>query len=57
MIITVALMFLWIWFWVKFVIMKVFPFMDRVDQFLFGLVAGVVTQLLLNLLYFLIFIK
>ncbi len=50
-------MILWVWLWIKFVIVKVFPFMDRVNQFLLGLVAGIVTQLLLNLFYLLIFLK
>ena len=57
MILTVAFMILWIWFWIKFVIVKKFPFMDRVNQLLLGLAAGIVTQLLLNIVYLLVFIK
>lgn len=50
-------MILWVWLWIKFVIVKVFPFMDRVNQFLLGLVAGIVTQLLLSFLYLMVFVK
>lgn len=57
MILTVAFMILWIWFWIKFVIVKKFPFMDRVNQLLLGLAAGIVTQLLLNIVYLLVFVK
>jgi len=57
MILTVAFMILWIWFWIKFVIVKKFPFMDRMNQLLLGLAAGIVTQLLLNIVYLLVFIK
>ncbi len=39
----VVFMVLGVWLWIKFVIAKAFPYMDRVNQFLLGLVAGVLT--------------
>jgi len=44
------LMILWVWLWTRFVVSKVFPFMERVNQFLLGLLLGVLTQVLLDLL-------
>ncbi len=57
MLLTIALMILWVWLWIKFVIPKAFPYMERVNQFLLGLVAGVLTQVVLDLLYFILFVK
>jgi len=57
MFITVVLLTLWVWLWIRFVIVKAFPFMDRVNQFLLGLLAGVVTQVLLSLFYWMVFVR
>ena len=51
------LMILWVWLWTLFVVSKFFPFMERVNQFLLGLLLGVLTQVLLDLVYLNMLVK
>jgi len=57
MAINLFLTVFWIWVWIKLVITRTFPFMDRVNQFLLGLLLGLLTQVLLYLAYLNIFVR
>ena len=54
---TVVFMVFGVGLWIKFVIAKAFAYMDRVNQFLLDLVAGVLTETRLSFLYFMVLIR
>lgn len=57
MIITFLMLIFGVWFWTKFVVMNKFPFLERVNQLLLGLMIAVVVQVFLSVLYLFLIIK
>ena len=57
MIISFAMLIFGTWFWTKFVVMKKFPFLERVNQLLLGLLIAIVAQVVLSILYFYFFVR